>query len=357
MSHLVKVIVLVTLSCSALVAPVVAAVSKSCPSLEASINSTFTLEGQWCASQQLLLAPDGTAVGELDYVYISNKKNFIVGGNWFLHLPRDSNGDLGAVISRTQQRSIGNSSLIVEDVLDCNNRTLVSVEIDNSAGISFSNGAATTFWIFNATTSPPTFLLKLLATRSSLIQSNEIVAYVCPSHATSKDACGGPADEHDGLGVVATMTTPWLNLVVQHWTFQYNVSATAADRALLPISLATQVIGLATSPQSLSWCASSIAVIVLVPLIIALVSCCCCHRRRCCKCGRSDASDPYQKTLSEETEQRQYDEMFAVPHKHRNAHTTVSVALSEQTMDDSSTGLLPQTTSSATTFGEYKKED
>eukprot|EP00750_Incisomonas_marina_P004105 INCI13441.2.p1 GENE.INCI13441.2~~INCI13441.2.p1 ORF type:complete len:358 (+),score=63.36 INCI13441.2:123-1196(+) len=351
-----RVIALALLSCSSLVAPVVADVTKSCPSLEASINSTFTLEGQWCASQQLLLAPDGTAVGELDYVYISNKKNFIVGGNWFLHLPRDSNGNLGAVVSRTQQSNVDNSSLIVEDVLDCNNRTVVNVEIDNSAGISFSNGAATTFWVFNSTTSPPTFLLKLLATRSSSIQSNEIVAYACPPHATSKDACGGPANGHDGLGVVATMTTPWLNLVVQHWTFQYNTSATAVDRALLPISLAAQIIGLATSPQSLSWCASSIAVIVIVPLIIALVSCCCCHRRRCCKCGRSAASDPYQKTLSEETERQQYDEMFAVPHKHRSAHTTVSVALAEQAMDDSSAGLLPQKPSSATTFGEYKKD-
>ena len=71
--------------------------------------------------------------------------------------------------------------------------------------------------------------------------------------------------------------------------------------------------GLATSPQSLSWCASSIAAIVLVPLIIVMVTCCCCHRRRICKCGRSRDVDPYHQPLSIETENQQYEKMFAVP--------------------------------------------
>ena len=190
----------------------------SCPSLDGQVNSTFSVVGQWCASQQLLTAPDGTVIGELDYVFISNKRNFVVGGNWFLHLPK---ADGGQVVSRTRQSNSTNASQIVEDVLDCNNQTVLSVEIDNSGGISFDSGAATTFWVFNGSASPPVYLIKLLATRSSLIRSNEMVAYACPSNAVSKTHCGGSdPDGHSSLRALGSMTTPWLNLVVQRWTFE-----------------------------------------------------------------------------------------------------------------------------------------
>ena len=285
----------------------------SCPQVQG-ITSSFNVVGQWCQSQQLLVTPDGTVVAEMDFVYITNKRNYVQGGDWYLRLP-SSSGSKGAMVSHTRQ-SNATTAQIIDSIADCNNRTVLFVEIDNSAGISFASGAATTFWVFNGSSAlaPSHYLLKLLATQSGLIHANEIVAYACPPGATEKAACGGAGTPgSDGLTPIGNMTTPWLNFVIQRWTFQYDEAASPADRATLSAGLAAQLIGLATSPQSLSWCASSIAAIVLLPLIAAMVCCCCCYRRRVCLCGRKAVHNPYVRTLTAEEENDQYQKMFAEP--------------------------------------------
>ena len=278
-----------------------------CPTVSDASITSFKIEGQWCAAQQLLVTPEGHVFAELDYVFIRNQRNFVVGGGWFLKTPEDDGKKL---VSHTRQGNSTDPSEIIEDILDCNNETILSVEIDNINGISFNKDTSTTFWVYNASSNPPVFLVKLLATQSSAIHANGIVAYGCPEGTTDKDKCGGKgATSHDGLPIIANLTTPWLNIVVQQWTATYAANIPDHLRSVVTVGLLAQIAGLATSPQSLSWCASSIAALCLVPLIVILVACCCCHRERICKRKRGNHYDD----ITDEAEKQQYETMFAVP--------------------------------------------
>lgn len=287
--------------------PSVAAPSGSlCPQF--AHNSTVHMVGQWCAAQQILVAPGGQAIGEMDYVFIRNKKKDIVGGNWYLRTYVDGNTE-GELISHTLQSNASNGSQIIESVLDCRNETFVNIEIDNAAGITFDNKVATIFWVYNASTTPRQYYFKLLASQSSIVAANEIIVFACPQNSTTKTDCGGSTTQHHNLESVAYMTTPLLNIVSQQWTIEFNASSTSSNSEIMTLPLAAQIVGLATSPQSLSWCASSIAAIVLIPLIIAMVACCCCHRRGCC---RAKGTPSHVTKMSDETESMQYEAMFAV---------------------------------------------
>jgi hypothetical protein len=272
--------------------------------------------GQWCAAQQVLMGASDSVVGSMNYTFIRDLRQNIIGGNWYVI------SGSGEIVSHTRlSKNITNTSEIIENVLDCRNNTLVSVEVDNSAGVTFTTKDATTFWVYNASSDPPQYFYKLLASHTSLVQANEIVAFACPPDSFNKTACAtdGKAGQ-PGLSPIVRMTTPWFNLVVQTWTVEFNTSAAAAAaESGLPIqftaALAAQIVGLATSPQSLSWCASCIAAIALVPLIILMVSCCFCHRRGCCR--RPGAPLPYAKVLTANTEVNQYNAMFAVKNTRR----------------------------------------
>jgi len=320
----------------------------SCPSVDHYNATTVRVVGQWCTAQQLLLTPDDTVIGEMDYVYVHNQRDEIVRGDWYVQTPAGESGTDSKLVSRTKLSNQSTASEIINDILNCHNETVLSVEIDNAGGISFSNQATTTFWVYNSTTEPQLFLLKLVASQSSVIQANQITAYACPENAQTKEQCGGASTSVSNLTEVANMTTPWLNLVIQRWTFQYSPNATAAHRSTLTIGLAAQIMGLATSPQSLSWCASSIAAIVLIPLIIAMVSCCCCHRRNCCCCRNREAA--LSQPMTAESEFAQYKDMFAVPKRRRSGKPSTEASYISVSMNEAAAE------NHRTESGEFKED-